>query len=200
MAYSAAERTELRARWSPARAGAVNGSLAKDIGKCEGLSRYEGRLDLRGLSIAGNVIYKSLASIDLSCCSFEQFGQFNSCRFIDCLFSSAEIRNNLKNTFDRCCFQGARLRELTMGEVFGSCDFMGSRWSRVLAVRATFTACSFRNVQFDQVKLLECRFVGCEFDGVEFRRSELGGTVFMESGVDRKQFVDCYMEGVRLEE
>lgn len=200
MPYSTRERKELRARWSPVRTTAVNSGLSKALSEGDGLGRHAQRVDLRGVAITGNVIYKTLAGLDLSCCSFEGFGQFNSCRFTDCLFLAADIRNNLKKAFERCSFQAARLSEVTIGETFGVCDFSGSRWSRVFAVGASFTECVFTNVRFDQVKLLDCTFKRCEFGGARFSRSELGSTVFVGSTINLEQFTDCFMEGARFEE
>lgn len=198
MPYTTAERKLLRTRWSPGQLKLCNDSLGTDISKCSGLAVHEGRLDLRGLSITGNVVYRQYSAIDFSCCVFDGFGQFNFSTFSDCLFLLAEISNNLTSAFDHCSFELAKFSEVKVGEAFSACDFLGSRWARVLAVGATFTGCSFRGVRIGRARLVRCTFDSCDFTGAEFRRSELERTRFINSTIAREQLTDSYLEDVEF--
>lgn len=199
MSYTPAERKLLTTRWSEVQLSLLNSLLCGYPDKgTGGVLEHDQRLDLRGLSVTANLLYRRFSAVDFSCCRLKDFGQFNDCTFRDCLFVLAQITNNLSSSFESCLFQEAKLSEVTVGESFSSCDFRGSRWSRVLAVRTTFRGCSFAGARLDRARLVRCKFDSCDLTGAELRRCELEHSQFTNSTISPEQLIDTYLEGVEL--
>lgn len=75
-----------------------------------------------------------------------------------------------RSTFDRCRFDGIRVKDVSLGgggepSVFRDCSFDGARFTRTLPLLVRFERCTFRDVVMRKWVTTDVEFVDCVFSG-----------------------------------
>jgi len=104
--------------------------------------------------------------------SINEIGEeYDSCHFINCNFSSADLSNVI---FTEC--------------VFENCNFSSVKISNTSFQQVTFISCKMLGLQFDE----------CNKFGLSFRFSEcvLNHSGFYQSNIKNTQFINCQLKQV----
>jgi fluoroquinolone resistance protein len=193
---------ELRERW---KSEEFRGSVQPALDALFELRKYQGPVDLRGLSVGAspkhvlhqvNFVGTEISRVDFSSGSFSMSlsdavlrevsfaeAEFDGCTFVKtqavgCSFDGAVMMAYLDDArFEACSFKETRIRSRGRRLIL---EFGGKR--------TVFERCVFQGAVFERVLLRAARFRNCVFERCEFTQCDLSGA----------RFEDCTFRGSRI--
>jgi uncharacterized protein YjbI with pentapeptide repeats len=167
------------------------------------LADYDGRVDLRGLTLQEKQVIVRGArwnNLDFSGgtlgCLRMFAGQINDCRFDNCRMSGTRVWST---SFVNCSFEGAHLSGAMLGGVdegkyntFSKVDFTRADLSKTIYKAASFKQCIFKYAELVSVDFQSSSFTDCSFEGelrdVLFYRQGFNGGLFPPNKMSNVDF------------
>lgn len=134
---------------------------------------FEGRIDLRGLSLPRGIIVRkaNLENVDLSNCSLNG-AWIESSSFSNVLFNETSLKEvaDHGNIFINCDFIGTDFRQAALG-------YRGSRYNGVKFIECDFRKAAFIRAEFNDTEFVECRLEGVDFNASSFVSCNFRGII-----------------------
>jgi fluoroquinolone resistance protein len=197
-------RGDLRARWTPEQALAVNNAIlhaSRTFGSMPdspfGITDG-GKADFRGLDVHRSIRYLTVRDTDMSYSTFTEGASLSQSEFSGCVFDGVVLRGTIvTRRFEATSFVGAQLNGIRPGTEYIDCDFTGAAMDRAVAMGTTFVRCDFSRTRMTGAIYNHCTFDGCRFVGAKLDFASFAGSQVLGE-VDAAVFEGCLVDGMRI--
>lgn len=126
-------------------------------------------------------------------------GEYESCRFINCDFSNANMRGTklIEVEFVDCNLSNAQIDQVLFRDVtFVTCKMLGLHFEKInpFGFSVHFSACNISHTSFYGCQLKSTNFSHCVLDSVDFEGADVSLSVFDHCDLRHAKFINSNIE------